>query len=184
MKLDQASIIESGLALLDEAGLDGFTLRALAARLSVQAPALYWHVGGGKAELLSLMAMTFYARAHAATEGAAEWRGWLSLYGRALRKALLAHRDSAQLCAIATPTETDSAVAAARLAAPLVRLGLSERAALSYQGSVIAFTLGWALYQQSRTMHDYLTAMFDFDESYEIGLTALVGGFPQQAPRR
>ncbi|HWW65381.1 MAG TPA: TetR/AcrR family transcriptional regulator C-terminal domain-containing protein [Sphingomonadaceae bacterium] len=182
MKLDQKVIVDAALALLDEEGLDGFNLRALAARLSVQAPALYWHVGGGKAELFSLMAMTFYARALKATAEENAWRGWLLRYGRTFRAALLSHRDSARLCAIARPRDQDSAAAGQRLAAPLVRLGLAEGAALSFQGSVNAFTLGWALYQQSGAMHDYLAGMYSFDESFETGLTALVGGFPDSIP--
>jgi TetR/AcrR family transcriptional regulator, tetracycline repressor protein len=42
--LTKAAIVQAALDLLDEAGTDGLTLRALASRLGVQAPALYWHV--------------------------------------------------------------------------------------------------------------------------------------------
>ena len=43
------------LDLLDEAGLDGLTLRQLAGRLGIRAPTLYWHVRD-KRELLDLLA--------------------------------------------------------------------------------------------------------------------------------
>ena len=42
--LTKAKIVQAGLDVLDEAGLDRLTVRAVAARLDVQAPALYWHV--------------------------------------------------------------------------------------------------------------------------------------------
>jgi TetR/AcrR family tetracycline transcriptional repressor len=40
--------------VLDEAGADAVTVRAVASRLDVKAPALYWHVSG-KQELLDEM---------------------------------------------------------------------------------------------------------------------------------
>ncbi|MBY6270109.1 TetR family transcriptional regulator, partial [Parageobacillus thermoglucosidasius] len=43
MALRKEQIIEEALQLLNESGLEGVTLRKLAKRLGVQAPALYWH---------------------------------------------------------------------------------------------------------------------------------------------
>ena len=43
--------MQAALDLLDEAGMDGLTVRALASRLGVQAPALYWHVPSKQALL-------------------------------------------------------------------------------------------------------------------------------------
>jgi hypothetical protein len=34
-------------------------------------------------------------------------------------------------------------------------------------------------YEQSQAMHDYLTQLIDFDESFEAGLQAMVRGFPE-----
>ena len=44
MALDKRQIVTEALALLDADGLDGVTLRKLAARLGVQQPTLYWHL--------------------------------------------------------------------------------------------------------------------------------------------
>lgn len=54
MILNRETIARAGLALLDEKGSDGLTMRALAASLGVQAPALYWHVKNRR-ELIDLM---------------------------------------------------------------------------------------------------------------------------------
>jgi AcrR family transcriptional regulator len=53
--LDKQRIIEEAVALLDERGLDGVTMRNLAVRLDVQAPTLYWHVRN-KAALIDELA--------------------------------------------------------------------------------------------------------------------------------
>nr|BFE78795.1 hypothetical protein GCM10020093_013960 [Planobispora longispora] len=53
--LTRQIIVDAALRLLDEAGLEGLTVRRLAAELGVQSPALYWHFRT-KQELLNGMA--------------------------------------------------------------------------------------------------------------------------------
>lgn len=55
IKITAASIADNALAMIREAGVDSLTMRALAARLGVSAPALYHHVAG-REELLDLVA--------------------------------------------------------------------------------------------------------------------------------
>src|SRR6266498_5119399 len=55
--LTRQTMIETALLLLDEVGLDGLTVRRLAAELGVQSPSLYWHIRT-KQELLDGMADT------------------------------------------------------------------------------------------------------------------------------
>jgi TetR/AcrR family tetracycline transcriptional repressor len=181
IRIEQPQIIEAALALLDAEGLERLNMRALAERLGVYASALYWHIHN-KEQLMSLMAGSFYARAFAATPRRAGWRDWLLGFGNALRTALMAHRDSARLCAIARPT-ADAKAGADRLAAPLIAAGLTRRTALAYQAAVISLTLGLSIYEQSRAMHDHLAAMIDFDDSFRLGLESMVRGFPSQTRR-
>jgi TetR/AcrR family transcriptional regulator, tetracycline repressor protein len=100
-------IVAAGLALLDEAGLEGLTLRRLAERLGIRAPTLYWHVRD-KRELLDLMVSVIM------DEALADWReprpgqpwwDWLAGRARALRAGLLAHRDGALMLAGNRPTQ-------------------------------------------------------------------------------
>jgi TetR/AcrR family tetracycline transcriptional repressor len=178
LQLDRDRLIAAAFAQLEEDGLDGLSMRRLAARLDVQAPALYWHVGD-KAELLGLMARDIYAPAYSGVPAASDWRGWLLGFGRVLRRAFARHRDGARLCAIAPASgERDIADHAQQIAAPLVALGLDQARALSYEASVISFALGWASFEANGPMHDYLDEMLSFDESFETGLKALVSGFP------
>lgn len=175
-KLDRESILEAAFEVLDAEGFDGLSLRLVAERLKVQTPALYWHVEN-KASLINLMAATFSEVANRDKDQARGWRNKLLAFARALRRALLVHRDSARLSLAASPTENPKD-RAERIAAPLVEHGLSARQALSYCASVIAFTVGWVAYEQSQSMHDFLAQMIDFSESFDTGLRALVGGLP------
>ena len=176
INLDRKQLVTAAFELMQEVGLDALSMRALAARIGVQAPALYWHVAD-KAELLGLMAAEIHAQTRAAVEDAAHWQDWLRAFGHSFRRQLLQHRDAAKLCSIAKPDMTRTAEAAREIAAPLLSRGLSQHDALSFQASVISLTLGWSIYQNSGPMADFLATMMDFDESYATGLDALVRGF-------
>jgi TetR/AcrR family transcriptional regulator, tetracycline repressor protein len=174
-KLDVPTIVDAAFDVLEEYGFDGLGLRLVADRLDVQTPALYWHVRN-KAMLISLMARSISeSAAHAKVEGRG-WRDKLTFQARWHRREMLKHRDSARLMLAAQPLEDPESVAQ-RLAAPLMESGLSARVALSYYASVVAFAMGWVAYEQSQALHDFLTHMIDFEESFEVGLQAIVAGF-------
>ena len=92
--LTKAGIVQAALDLLDEAGMDGLTVRALAARLGVQAPALYWHVRNKQA-LLDEMATQIWRQVGdvmAGLPGDLPWREVMETY------AATARRRSAARC--------------------------------------------------------------------------------------
>jgi TetR/AcrR family tetracycline transcriptional repressor len=177
INIDRASVLAAAFALLQDGGLDALTMRALAARLSVQAPALYWYLGD-KGELLGWMAAAIYADARKAVPAAGDWREWLIGFGHALRRSFTAHRDGARLCAIAQPAHLGPVADRRRtVAAPLLALGLDETRSLTFQASVISLTLGWASFQANGPMHDFLDTILDFDAAFDVGLRALVQGY-------
>ena len=182
MKLNKEGIVDAAFALLDEEGIEGLSLRRLAARLGVQAPAIYWYIPN-KAGLFRRMSARLTTGARASCAGQPDWRSWLMAYGRGVRAAFLAHRDSAKLYANAGSIPEDPGEIGDLIAAPLVALGLGREDAISYQGSVISLSLGWALFEQTPPMRDFLTGMMDMDKSFEDGLEAMVRGFaPGSAP--
>ena len=96
--LTRAAIVNAALRLLDKVGMEGMTVRALAAELGVQAPALYWHVRD-KAELLDEMATQLWREIVDELAGApadAAWDVGLRRFAEVLRAALLRHRDGAK----------------------------------------------------------------------------------------
>jgi len=109
-KLTKASIVQAAFGLLDEAGMDGLTVRALASRLGVQAPALYWHVRSKQA-LLDEMATQVWRRVGevmAALPADLPWREVIVTYALTVRRELLGHRDGAK--AFSGTTLTDPGV--------------------------------------------------------------------------
>lgn len=175
MKLDAPQITQAALELLQADGLDGLSMRTLAAKLGVRASALYWHVAD-KDRLYALMAAQFYASAYTCANEAGSARAWLEALGRQFRAVLLDYRDSARLCAIAPPDEPRSPEITGRITARLVGLGMAESEALGAIASVLALTLGWVVYEQSRSMHEHLAGMMDLDATFSDGLVALLDG--------
>jgi TetR/AcrR family tetracycline transcriptional repressor len=182
ISIDRDAILRAGFALLEDAGLDGVTMRALAARLSVQAPALYWHVRD-KAELLAMMAEDIYARGRAGLVTCSDAHGWLLELGRGLARVLYNHRDSARLLAVAAPAREADEDRAQEMAGALRHYGFSVEAALEAQASVLSLTVGWALYRENAAMAAHLKRMFDLDASYAKGLELLVDGLVRQSGR-
>jgi TetR/AcrR family transcriptional regulator, tetracycline repressor protein len=150
MGLDRATMITAALKLLDETGLEGLTLRRLAADLGVQAPAIYWHFKS-KQELLDHMATAVML------EGLREmrihprmrWERWAMEYGRGVRRILLRYRDGAKM--ISGTRLTDRA-----LYGPMEdSLRILERAGFSLRESVVAgstiysYVVGFAIEEQA-----------------------------------
>jgi TetR/AcrR family tetracycline transcriptional repressor len=139
-------IVAAGLALLDEDGLEGLTLRRLAERLGIRAPTLYWHVRD-KRELLDLMVSVIM------DEALADWRephpgqpwwDWLAGRARALRAGLLAHRDGALVLAGNRPAQPALPGIERQLAA-LAGAGFSPPEALLTLLALNAYVIGEAL---------------------------------------
>jgi TetR/AcrR family transcriptional regulator, tetracycline repressor protein len=107
--LTKAGIVRAAFELLDEAGIDGLTVRALAARLGVKAPALYWHVPSKQA-LLDEMATQVWRGVGDVVADLPEnlpWREVMNTYAVTLRAALLAHRDGAKAFTGTTLTDPE-----------------------------------------------------------------------------
>lgn len=95
--LDRPQVVQAALALLDEVGLDGLTMRRLADRLGIKAASLYWHVRD-KDDLLQLLADAICAPMQS-PDPALPWRERLAAAGRDYRRMLLAHRDAGRVLA-------------------------------------------------------------------------------------
>lgn len=82
------SIVDASLTLLDEVGLPDLSMRRVAGTLGVQPSALYWHVEN-KQTLLAALADRIVGEASPGTT--------VESTALALRTALLAHRDGAEI---------------------------------------------------------------------------------------
>jgi TetR/AcrR family tetracycline transcriptional repressor len=163
--LTKATIAREALGLLDEVGMDGLTVRALAARLGVAAPALYWHFASKQA-LLDEMATEAWRRVGdvmAALPADLPWHELLVTYAATVRAELLGHRDGAK--AFTGTTLTDPAV---------VRRQEHTFAALTGQGFTLPnaaralllvhdFTIGFCVEEQA-----VVQAVASGDERYSL----------------
>ncbi|TPW77458.1 TetR family transcriptional regulator [Schumannella soli] len=95
--ITKAAIVQAALDRLDEAGIEGVTVRAVAERLGVRAPALYWHIRD-KQTLLDEMGTEIERRVVTRLRGRGDlgWREGLTTYANVLRAEYLAHRDGAR----------------------------------------------------------------------------------------
>jgi len=101
LNLKQEEIVSAALELLDAVGLSNLSLRAIAKRLDIRAPALYWHFQNKEA-LVDFMAEAIlqaeFKDAWPRQEGQT-WQDWLLAHTSRLRKAMLAHRDGGRVVA-------------------------------------------------------------------------------------
>jgi TetR/AcrR family transcriptional regulator, tetracycline repressor protein len=100
-KLNRDVIARAALDLLDKSGIDGVTLRALAAELGVQAPTLYWHVKS-KQDIFRAMAAAISQDAAAlmtTADADAPWQDRLTSWAQALRQSIGSHRDGGRVFA-------------------------------------------------------------------------------------
>lgn len=134
--LDRPQVVRAALALLDEVGLDGLTMRHLAERLGVQAASLYRHVHD-KEELMVLLADEISAEMPVVEitveengEPGQSWQGQLVNLARRYRQVLLSHRDGARLLANTRPSGTRRLRHIEALYGLLLSAGFSPRDAL------------------------------------------------------
>lgn len=150
MSLDRARIVTEAVALLDAEGLDGVTLRKLAARLGVQAPTLYWHLPN-KAALVTAIADAILDAAFpelAAPAPDEPWPDWLAGLAQRLRRALLAHPDGARIVSASQLSTTMAAISELAMST-LVARGIPLREARVVVLAVERFTVGHVLEEQA-----------------------------------
>ena len=200
--LDRRRVADTALKLLNEVGLDGLTLRAIARELDVKAPALYWHFKDKQA-LLDEMATEMYRRMVAGTplDPADSWRERLLKANRGLRTALLGYRDGAK---VFSGSRFTGAVHAEQMEESLrlfTAAGLTLAQAVRVNTTAYLFTLGFVTEEQgveplpgerregfdvderARLLADYpLTAaagaeiFTDYDRHFEESLALVIEG--------
>jgi AcrR family transcriptional regulator len=83
-------VVEAAMAVLDEVGLEGFTMRAVADQLGTYPATLYWHVGG-RGDLLSAIVDRVLSDMSVPDAETMHWTDWLRAMAREYRRVLHAH---------------------------------------------------------------------------------------------
>lgn len=94
--LTPEAVLDAALALIDEVGVAGFTMRALAGRLNTYPATLYWHVGNRNEILAGVLQLVMDDMTVPAAD-ALSWDDWLGAAAREYRWALHRHPNAAVL---------------------------------------------------------------------------------------
>jgi AcrR family transcriptional regulator len=146
-------IVAAALEVLNEKGMDALTVRALASRLGVGAPALYWHVRN-KQELLDEMSTFVMRRVTHALSGIAPGAGWrddVASYARVLRSEYLLHRDGARIFSGTRFSDPEVVKAKESWLVRLTAAGFSLAEADDVVDVVTAFVVGFVIEEQERS---------------------------------
>ncbi|NED83858.1 TetR family transcriptional regulator [Streptomyces sp. SID11233] len=169
-KIDRSRVADTALRLLNEVGLDGLSLRAIAGELDVKAPALYWHFKDKQA-LLDEMATVMYRRMLDEDLPGPTPRGWqeqLVAYNGGLRRALLRYRDGAKVYGGAKFTGTDHADGLEGHLRTMVDAGFELWQAVRAGTTAYSYTMGFVSEEQGvRPMPDQQREGFDVTERAE-----------------
>jgi AcrR family transcriptional regulator len=146
--LSRAEIVAAALTLLDEAGLDGLNMRALADRLGVKAPAIYWHFAHKQA-LVDEMGTELWRQVVAAAPRTGSWQQRMVGFALELRRILLSHRDGAKLFSGTYLADVAVLEAQEEPLAALVASGVDLEVAVDISGVLYAYTVGAAIEEQA-----------------------------------
>src|SRR5215472_18800688 len=110
-RLSRAAVVERGLAIGDEEGLEAVTIRRLAAELGVTPMALYWHFRN-KDELLVGLADSIWAEIDVKVDTEAPWIEQLRALLESLVGVLRAHPSATQLLIAGEKRNSEAALIA------------------------------------------------------------------------
>jgi TetR/AcrR family tetracycline transcriptional repressor len=139
-------VVDTAIAILDDQGLPGLTMRRLATTLGVQQSALYWHFES-KQLLLAAMAEEILRRGPEPTPHGS-WESVVTAQAEALRDSLLAYRDGAELVSTVYAFGLGAEEPHQRLAAAVASAGASAADADVAATVVWQFVLGYTFSEQ------------------------------------
>ncbi|MDV6013495.1 TetR family transcriptional regulator [Haloechinothrix sp. LS1_15] len=159
-RVSKQVIRATALAMIDRDGLDGLSMRKLAAELDVQAPSLYGYFAT-KDELLHEIADEIMAEVDTSDFACGDWMRGLRTWARSYRAALAAHPNMVPLLA-SGPGRREVALARAdAVHGGLVVAGWPPRYATMIGASTKYLVLGAALGSFSRGFTEDVQVYFD-----------------------
>jgi AcrR family transcriptional regulator len=188
-------VVEAALRILDDLGLPDLTMRRLAASLDVQPSALYWHFPN-KQTLLAELADRIVAirRPPSQQAGNGDWREAVRAEAFALRDALLAYRDGAEVVASTLALGLGSPETVERLSRAVAQGGFDAETSRRAATALLHFVLGHVSHEQQRLQYDSLGVLADAEPSpldeddpaaaFSFGVGLLVGGLELSRSRR
>lgn len=135
-------VIDVALGLLDEVGLPGFTMRALANRLDTYPATVYWHVGG-RAQILAGVVNLALSEVRVPDPRQVSWEAWLRATARDYRRAIHRHPNVGALVASQLTVSLPAARLVESVMAVLHDAGFRDAALASAFNTFVGSLVGW-----------------------------------------
>ena len=142
--LSRERVVDAAFTVLDRQGLDGLSMRQVAAELGVTVSALYAHVGS-KDELLELMYTRLFDDFEPPAADPDRWQQEIRAYARAARRRLLAHRDMGRISMAHVPFTAELLPHVEALLAVFRTAGLPDRIAAEAGDLISTYIDGFVL---------------------------------------
>ncbi len=94
--LSRQQVVAAALEMIDEIGVEAFSVRGLGQRLGVKDTTVTWHAGS-RDQLLVAVVDLVLEEVVPPDVGGSDWRDWLRLMATSYRAALSGHRNAAPL---------------------------------------------------------------------------------------
>jgi TetR/AcrR family tetracycline transcriptional repressor len=172
----RAQVLQAAIELLDEAGLDGLTMRLLASRLGVRASALYRHYPSKQALLDAMVAHLATPPVGAASPLDGSWDEQLRGIAIGMREVMLAHRDGARLMSTFHHPGEEAIAAFHGLIATLATAGVPADTAAVAIDTVLAYVNGYTIEEQARKTGADAWPKERRDHAFHGGLELIITG--------
>jgi len=140
------NVVAHAIAILDDQGLPGLTMRRLATTLEVQQSALYWHFASKQLLLAAMAEEILRRRPEPAPVGG--WDSVVTAQAEALRDSLLAYRDGAELVSTVYAFGLGAEDPHRRFASAVASAGAPARDADVAATVLLQFVLGFTFSEQ------------------------------------
>ena len=166
--LDRRAIVRAAFEVIDREGLPSLTMRRLGRELGVEAMSIYHHVPN-KPALLEMIVDSALESTDIGSGGSSPIE-LIEQYCRALRAALLRHRELAPLAAqrLASPSYRSAPLESTHH--ELIRAGFDDQAAGWIVSAFVNYVAGHALVELTDPGRE------SGDAAFETGLRFLLGG--------
>ena len=153
--LNREQIVAAALRLIDEAGLDAFSVREVARHLGVYPTALYWHLPGGRNALLAAAAAAALDDVALPFEAGDDWEGWIRSLFHRYRDSLRQHPNVAPLLGAQLVSNAGVNLRLVeRVLAALEAAGFAGARLIAAYNAVIAAMLGYVTLELAPTPKD------------------------------
>lgn len=173
--ITREAILCEALGLLKDAGLNGMSLRALAERVGMRAPSLYWYFKDKNA-LLDGLQEELFTKCLDQVPDHPHWRDWMRAFGRVLLQTQREIPDFGRLGTTRDMADEQFGRTLERIRGKLEKLDMPFDEAVKLQSAVQALTTGWSAFTNA-PYAGKLTTLFDYEDAATRSLDALIEGW-------